>query len=76
MRRLMLGLFVVTAVAVSSVQAPPVPAQKPPDEAETALRAAVAAAPVLRDLEATGITVPGVELGMVSWVTSAKDGTV
>ena len=76
MRRLMLGLFVVTAVAVSAAQAPPVPAQKPPDEAETTLRAAVAAAPVLRDLEATGITVPGVELGMVSWVTSAKDGTV
>ena len=35
-------MFVVTAVAVSAAQAPPVPAQKPPDDAEKALRAAVA----------------------------------
>lgn len=52
------------------------PAQKPPDAAETALRAAVAAAPEITDLTASAITVPGVELGMVSWVTSAQDGTV
>ena len=50
--------------------------QKPPDAAEQSLRAAVAAAPQLTDLAASAITVPGVELGMVSWVASAKDGTV
>lgn len=69
------SLLVITGVAAFA-QAPPVPAQKPPDEAEQTLRAAIAAAPVIGDLEATAITVPGVALGMVSWVTSAKDGTI
>ncbi|HKI02653.1 MAG TPA: peptidyl-alpha-hydroxyglycine alpha-amidating lyase family protein [Thermoanaerobaculia bacterium] len=50
--------------------------QSPPDAAEQSLRAAVAAAPRLTALAASAITVPGVELGMVSWVASAKDGTV
>ena len=45
------------------------------DAAEQSLRAAVAAAPQLTALAASAITVPGVELGMVSWVASAKDGT-
>lgn len=50
--------------------------QTPPDAAEQSLRAAVAAAPQLTALAASAITVPGVELGMVPWVASAKDGTV
>jgi len=54
------------------------PAQKPPDAAELALRALVAAAPRL-SLEATPLTVapsaPDFALGMVSWVASTRDGT-
>jgi streptogramin lyase len=70
---LTLALAALTAVVTLRAQAPP---QKPPDAAETTLRAAVAAAPEITDLTASAITVTGVELGMVSWVTSAKDGTV
>lgn len=51
------------------------PPQKPQDDAERALRAAVAKAPQI-PLEATAIAVAGVEMGMVSWVASAPDGTV
>ncbi|MEZ5419920.1 MAG: SMP-30/gluconolactonase/LRE family protein [Vicinamibacterales bacterium] len=78
MRRLMSGALFAAAAAVAPAgqTAPPVPPQKPPDAAETALRAAVAAAPELHELEATAVRVPGVELGMVSWIASAPDGTV
>ena len=72
MRLLTLGLIVCGAVALRG-QTPP---QKPQDEAEKALRAAVATAPQIAGLEAGAITVPAVELGMVSWVSSSKDGTV
>jgi len=50
--------------------------KKPFDTAEQSLRAAVAAAPRLTSLTASALTVPGVELGMVSWVASARDGTI
>lgn len=73
MRRSIVAVALATAAVASEAQTPP---QKPPDAAETALRAAIAAAPEIRDLGASAITVPGVELGMVSWVTSAGDGTV
>ncbi len=72
MRLLTLGLIVCGAVALRGQTLP----QKPQDEAEKALRAAVATAPQIVGLEAGAITVPGVELGMVSWVSSSKDGTV
>jgi len=72
MRRLIPVLGLLAAGVAASAQAP---LQKPQDDAEKALRAAVARAPQI-PLEPTAITVPGVELGMVSWVTSAKDGTV
>ena len=71
MRLLTLGLIVCGAVALGGQT----PVQKPQDAAEKTLRAAVAAAPQIAGLEAAAITVPGVELGMVSWVSSAKDGT-
>ena len=45
-------------------------------ERKQSLEQAVAAAPRLTSLAASAITVPGVELGMVSWVASARDGTV
>lgn len=64
---------VLVAVAAGAQTAPP---QKPQDAAEKTLRAAVAAVAPLAGLEAAAITVPGVELGMVSWVSSAPDGTV
>jgi sugar lactone lactonase YvrE len=55
------------------------PAPKPPDAAELALRAVVAAAPRL-PLEATplAVTSPTADfaMGMVSWVASSRDGTV
>lgn len=76
MRRALLCTMLAAAGVAALAQAPPVPPQKPPDDAEKALRAAIGAAPEIRDLEATAIAVPGVELGMVSWVTSAKDGTI
>jgi streptogramin lyase len=72
MRLLTLGLMVCGAV-VLPWQTPP---QRPQDDVERALRAAVAQAPPIAGLEATAITVPGVELGMVSWVSSDRDGTV
>lgn len=68
----MLALALMVHAAAISAQPP----QKPPDDAEKALRAAIAAAPELGGLDATAITVPGIELGMVSWVASAVDGTV
>lgn len=71
MRALFLTLLAGVAVATLSAQTPP---QKPQDEAEKALRAAVAAAPSIA-LSPAPITVPGVAMGMVSWVTSAADGT-
>ena len=74
MRVLMLGVLVCRAISLGAQT----PAQKPPDAAEEALRALVAAAPRL-PLEATPLTVtpptPDFALGMVSWVASAKDGT-
>ncbi len=71
MRGLTLGVMMCGAVALHG-QAP---VQKPQDAAEKALRAAVAAAPEIPGLTPAAITVPGVELGMVSWVSSAPDGT-
>lgn len=76
MRNVVLSAVLLVTGVAALAQAPPVPPQKPPDEAERTLRAAIAAAPELRDLPAHAITVPGVELGMVSWVASAKDGTI
>ncbi len=74
MRVLMLGVLVCGAISLGAQT----PAQKPPDAAEEALRALVAAAPRL-PFEATPLTVtppmPDFALGMVSWVASAKDGT-
>ncbi|MEZ5294450.1 MAG: peptidyl-alpha-hydroxyglycine alpha-amidating lyase family protein [Vicinamibacterales bacterium] len=75
MRRLTYGLVLAAAAAGLALHAQ-TPPQKPPDAAETALRAAVGHAPEIHGLEASAITVPGVELGMVSWVASAPDGTV
>ncbi len=76
MRTLPFALILFGAVASLGGQTP---VQKPPDAAELALRATVAAAPPLM-LEATAIAVmpptPGFALGMVSWVSSSKDGTV
>ncbi|HUU32474.1 MAG TPA: peptidyl-alpha-hydroxyglycine alpha-amidating lyase family protein [Vicinamibacterales bacterium] len=72
MRMLTVGVIVCGVVTLCGQT----PVQKPPDAAEKALRAAVAAATPIPGLEAEAITVPGVELGMVSWVSSAKDGTV
>ncbi|MCC6989589.1 MAG: hypothetical protein IT181_11360 [Acidobacteria bacterium] len=74
MRSLLSSIGVLVAATLAAAQAPPVPAQKPPDAAETALRAAVAKAPPI-PLEPSAIIVAGVELGMVSWVSSAPDGT-
>jgi streptogramin lyase len=76
MRKSTFSVLVALTLAGANAMHGQTPAQKPPDDAEKALRAAVAAAPEFRDLEAAAIAVPGVELGMVSWVTSAKDGTV
>jgi DNA-binding beta-propeller fold protein YncE len=75
MRALIPGLLVCAAAFSLGGQTP---AQKPPDAAEQALRALVAAAPEL-PFEAAPISVtapaPDFALGMVSWVSSAKDGT-
>ena len=71
MRLVTLGL-ILCGVAALPAQTP---VQKPQDAAEKALRAAVAAAPEIPGLTPAAITVPGVELGMVSWVSSAPDGT-
>lgn len=72
MRALLFALVAGGAVAALTAQTPP---QKPPDDAERALRAAVAKAPRI-PLEPAAIAVPGVAMGMVSWVASAADGTV
>src|SRR6476659_8607484 len=75
MRVPVLALLLCAAAAPLGAQAP---AQKPPDAAEQALRALVAATPQL-PLESVPLTVtppvPDFALGMVSWVSSAKDGT-
>jgi len=71
MRTLFLTLLAGVAVATLSAQMPP---QKPQDDAEKVLRAAVAAAPSMA-LSPAPIAVPGVAMGMVSWVSSAADGT-
>jgi streptogramin lyase len=75
MRVPILGLLMCGAVGSLGGQTP---TQKPPDAAEQALRALVAAAPQL-PFEAAPIAVtppaPDFALGMVSWVSSAKDGT-
>ena len=75
MRVLIMGVFLRGAVVSLGAQSP---APKPPDAAEQALRALVAAAPRL-SFEGTPLTVtpprPDFALGMVSWVTSASDGT-
>jgi hypothetical protein len=70
MRILFLAVFVYAAAGSLTAQ----PAQKPPDAAELALRALVAAAPQLPFEAAPLAVAPGIELGMVSWVTSSKDG--
>jgi streptogramin lyase len=75
MRVRLLGLLVCGAVTSLDGQTP---AQRPPDAAEQALRALVAAAPQLPFGAAPlAVTPPalGFALGMVSWVSSAKDGT-
>ncbi len=72
MRRLISGLTLLAAAATLSAQTP---AQKPQDDAERALRAAVSGAPEM-PLAPSPITVAGVEMGMVSWVAAAADGTV
>jgi DNA-binding beta-propeller fold protein YncE len=70
MRNLFLALFVFGAAGSLAAQPP----QKPPDAAEQALRALVTAAPQLPFEAAPLAVAPGIELGMVSWVTSSKDG--
>ena len=70
---------VLSTIAELAAQAPSTPEQKPPDAAETALRAVVAAAPrVGQDPAALVVKAPtaGFALGMVSWVAAAPDGTV
>ena len=75
MRIPMLGVLVCGVVAPLCGQAP---AQQPPDAAEQTLRAIVTAAPQL-PFEGVPLTVtspvPGFALGMVSWVSSTRDGT-
>ena len=75
MRVAILGLLLCGVVVSLGGQTP---TQKPPDAAEQALRALVAAAPQL-PFDAAPITVtppaPDFALGMVSWVASAEDGT-
>ena len=69
------GLLMCGTMASLGAQ---VPTQKPADAAEQALRTLIAAAPQL-SFEAAPIAVvppsPAFALGMVSWVTSASDGT-
>ncbi len=76
MRVLFAGVLVCALTASTSAQTP---APKPPDAAEQALRALVAAAPRL-PLEAAPLVVmlpaPDASLGMVSWVSSDAGGTV
>jgi sugar lactone lactonase YvrE len=79
MRILLPALLVCVAALSQPAQTPAqTPAQKPPDAAERALRALVAAAPQL-PFEGTPIAVtppaPDFALGMVSWVSSSKDGS-
>lgn len=79
MRRLTPGTLGVVMCGVAALHgqiSPQPPPQKPQDAAEKTLRAAVSAAPEMLGLTASAITVRGVELGMVSWVASAADGTV
>ena len=71
MRLLVHGLAVLASTTWVAAQTP---TQRPADAAERALRAAVAKAPQI-PLAATAISVAGVEIGMVSWVSSAPDGT-
>ena len=75
MRIPMLGVLVCGVVAPLCGQAP---AQQPPDAAEQTLRTIVTAAPQL-PFEGVPLTVtspvPGFALGMVSWVSSTRDGT-
>ena len=72
MRALLVALIAGGAFVTLTAQTPP---QLPQDAAETALRVAVAAAPRI-NLEPAAFAVAGVTLGMVSWVSSAADGTV
>ena len=75
MRCLISGVVMCGTVASLGAQTP---ALKPPDAAEQALRALVAAAPQLPfDAAPLPVTPPTADfaMGMVSWVTSAKDGT-
>ncbi len=72
MRALLFALIAGGAFAAQTAQAPP---PLPQDDAEKALRAAVAATPRVA-LEPAPIAVAGVTMGMVSWVASAPDGTV
>jgi streptogramin lyase len=79
--RMLMTSTVGTALGVVALlgQTPAAPSQVPPDGAETALRALVAAAPRLPQDPAPLTVVPpspGFALGMVSWVAAAADGTV
>ncbi|MEO7964433.1 MAG: hypothetical protein ABIT38_11070, partial [Gemmatimonadaceae bacterium] len=74
------ALLLCGATLTLSAQSPTsTPAQKPPDAAETALRARVAAAPQLPFAGAPIAVLPPAPefaMGMVSWVSSAKDGSI
>lgn len=70
---------IVAEPAGPGAQAPATPSRNPPDAAERALRALVAAAPRLPQQPAALVVTPprpGWELGMVSWVAAGRDGTV
>ena len=71
MRALLFALIAGGVFAAQTAQAPP---QLPQDDAEKALRAAVATTPRVA-LEPAPIAVTGVTMGMVSWVSSSADGT-
>jgi streptogramin lyase len=70
---------VVASIAALGAQATSAPEPKPPDAAETTLRAVVASAPRVRQAPAPLVVkapAAGFALGMVSWVAAASDGTV
>jgi DNA-binding beta-propeller fold protein YncE len=75
----LLALGLATFAGASARSLAQTPPQKPPDAAEQALRAQVAAAPRLA-FEPTALTVTppraGFAIGMVSWVASDASGTV
>ncbi len=79
LRAVAIAAAVVGTLAGLGAQSPATPPQKPPDAAETALRGLVAAAPRVAQDPAPLVlrsSAPGFEVGMVSWVAAAPDGTV